>query len=371
MVYRSATSPGAVLHIHDAEVGLVEPAEVDGSEEDGPDLIGDLLEADGVLFEQAADEDFPISPSHRAVARDPPNLEVIRIFDGFGVVAEGPIRGSVDGGRGLHLEGFVGSLSVIEFTEFIEAPLLRRKVRAGWKGGAFLEGAVHAFMSPVLLWLAGLDQLGLDAERDPPDGELGEAGNGRRGEGMSVVGADPPRQAKSLKEAPKAPDRCLQIETQHGAAFEKEAGVAVLDREREAELAVQGPELALEVSGPGGVGLRLDGKRRTGMHPSTPRLPGIDAAVSPQDSGDGIRAGDLADVRVILELPTNLSSAPVSRLPDGEDALDDGLGCRVGATLGAVGSILQPPKALRLVPLEPLVAGRSADPVSTTELRMR
>ena len=63
MLYSSAATTGSIFDIHDAEVGLVEPAEVDGSEEDGPDVLGDLIETDGCVFEQAADEDLATLPS--------------------------------------------------------------------------------------------------------------------------------------------------------------------------------------------------------------------------------------------------------------------------------------------------------------------
>jgi hypothetical protein len=43
---------GSFLDIHDAIIGLMEPAEVDVGEVDGPDLITDLLEADPASVEE-------------------------------------------------------------------------------------------------------------------------------------------------------------------------------------------------------------------------------------------------------------------------------------------------------------------------------
>jgi hypothetical protein len=53
--------------------------------------------------------------------------------------------------------------------EGVEAALLSPEVSFRWSGGARLEGFVHAFVATVLLGLAGLDELGKDAEADPPD----------------------------------------------------------------------------------------------------------------------------------------------------------------------------------------------------------
>ena len=45
MVYSSATSLGTFLHVHDAVVELIEPAEVQGPEVSGPEAVAHLLEA--------------------------------------------------------------------------------------------------------------------------------------------------------------------------------------------------------------------------------------------------------------------------------------------------------------------------------------
>jgi hypothetical protein len=59
-------------------------------------------------------------------------------------------------------------------------------------------------MPAVLLRMAGLDALDLDAEPQPPDRELGELKQSmRRGEWNSVVGADRARQAAFLEQALK------------------------------------------------------------------------------------------------------------------------------------------------------------------------
>lgn len=62
---------------------------------------------------------------------------------------------------------------------------------------------MKAFMAAVLLGAAGLDELGPDAELDPPDGELGEAGDGGAREWIAVVRPDALRQAVLAEEMAK------------------------------------------------------------------------------------------------------------------------------------------------------------------------
>ena len=46
--------------------------------------------------------------------------------------------------------------------ESIELGLLLQNVGAGWTGGFFLQGQMHAFMAAVLLGMAGPDTLNGD-----------------------------------------------------------------------------------------------------------------------------------------------------------------------------------------------------------------
>ena len=112
------------------------------------------------------------------------------------------------GGASL-AEGFVGSLVVELSPEAIEVELLSPEVLIRGPGGLSLEGPMHAFVASVLLWFSGLDELGDDAEADPPDGQLGDAPEGVGSEGWSVVGADAVGQAvfleKPLKHWTSAP----------------------------------------------------------------------------------------------------------------------------------------------------------------------
>src|SRR5262249_38994594 len=78
-------------------------------------------------------------------------------------------------------------LGIIFPDEVIEAGLLLEAIGARGPDGFFLEGAL---MAPVLLRAAWFDALDVDAETEPPDGELGEIEEGVwASEGYSVVGS--------------------------------------------------------------------------------------------------------------------------------------------------------------------------------------
>jgi len=85
---------------------------------------------------------------------------------------------------------------VIEFlAKGVEPALLRAEAAGRGARGGRLEGAMHAFVPPVLVGAAGFDELGQDPQAHPPGRELREPGQGRGREGHAVVGANAQRQA--------------------------------------------------------------------------------------------------------------------------------------------------------------------------------
>ena len=124
MVYSSASSANTVKHIHDTIVGLVQPAEVDGTEVDGPDGVGDLLEADDVTLEETADEDLPSIPTESGVSGDSTEFEVARVLEWIGTMGERLFGVSIHGGRGFHVQRLMRTFAVIDSTESIERALL-------------------------------------------------------------------------------------------------------------------------------------------------------------------------------------------------------------------------------------------------------
>src|SRR6185369_3314881 len=67
-----------------------------------------------------------------------------------------------------------------------------------------LERQVHPLVAAILLRMAGANPLDLNAEAEPPDGELAQAVERMAAaERNPIVGADRPRQAEFLKRALK------------------------------------------------------------------------------------------------------------------------------------------------------------------------
>jgi len=340
---------------------------VEGSEVDGPDAISHLLEANEVPAQEAAHENLAVLPPDGGVLRDPPDLEVAWVLDRIWPARIGTSGGQVNRSRRFLAQRFVGPLEVVDASEAVEPSLLGAEVRAGWRGGALLEGSMHALVAAVLVRLSGLDELGGDAEGDPPHGELGEASDGGGGEGMAVVGADPLGEAQLPEQMFEAPDGGLEIEPEHASAVQEEAGVAVLDREREAEAAVSGPELTFEVGAPGGVGFVHGPHGWPRMGAAAPGLSVLHASAAEQDAMDRIDGRD--GVELVPQLSSDLGSSPATVLADQEDALDDVGSRRVGAGARSVRAVLQAFQPLLTVALEPFVAGGSADAVAAAELR--
>jgi len=78
-------------------------------------------------------------------------------------------RSRVEIGGHFHAYGLVGPTAVVPLEEGVEPGLLLKHVGGGGLGGFGLQGEVHAFVPTVLLRMAGLDALEVDAEAQPPD----------------------------------------------------------------------------------------------------------------------------------------------------------------------------------------------------------
>jgi hypothetical protein len=88
---------------------------------------------------------------------------------------------------------------------------------------------MHALAPPVLLRMAGLDALDLDAQAQPPDGKLRETEEADgAGEGNAVVGADGVGQAALAKQPVEGGDGEILPRGLQGLAQEQEARGGIL-----------------------------------------------------------------------------------------------------------------------------------------------
>ncbi len=158
----------------------------------------------------------------------------------------------------------MGSFIVEAFDEVIELGLLLEEVAAGRLGGLKLQSEVHAFMAAVLLRMARLDALDLDAEAEPPDRELAEAKE-RIGtcERNAVIGADGLRQAVLLENGLEHRESIGFLGGGERLAGEQIAAGKVGDRKWIAIAPVGEHELALVIGAPQIVGLAGKGKCRS------------------------------------------------------------------------------------------------------------
>ena len=266
----------------------------------------------------------------------------------------------------------MGPFEVVLMAEGVEAPLLSLEVAGGGTGGLGLESSMHALVSTVLLRVGGFDELGVNPETDPPDGESREATQRGGGEGHPVVGADDLRKAVLLEEPQE--DRSCQANRGGGEslAAEKETTVAVDEGQGEAIEPVAGLELALEVGGPDIVGLEHRGERFAGMGGEATSSPSGDKTMA----FENIVAGG-ARRPVPARMPSGehakqfLGSPGWMVAPTFEQALHKGGGALVRAGAGLLRAILQTRRAFLSVTMKPLVGRFPADSESPGQLGAR
>src|SRR5262249_8353497 len=120
-------------------------------------------------------------------------------------------RRPIELGWEAHANRLMGPLVVEGIDEFVELSLLLQEVLSGRFGGLKLQGQVHALVASVLLRATWLDAFDLDAEPEPPHGELGKIKQRiGRSEGHTVVGSDGFGQAELFEDA---------FESREGKAF--------------------------------------------------------------------------------------------------------------------------------------------------------
>src|SRR2546422_243927 len=281
----------------------------------------------------------------------------------------GPRRRVVQACGQTLTEGLVRPLGVVALPKPIEAPLLGGERASRGPRGLGLERLVHPLVPAILLGVGRLDELGLNAEPDPPDRERREPSQRVRGERRAVVRADPLGQPVAVKQARKDGPTGLDGRLQQTAAAEQKAGRGVLDRQRVAVDAVPGPGLPFEIGGPDRVRLVERGVRSASVKAAA-RRPAATGATMPLENAvhRGHRRDEL-DRDPLRQQPADLPRAPAIATLQGEDLLDDRRGRRVRAAVGSVRAIDQTGGAHHLVALEPLVARLPAPLVNAPDLR--
>src|SRR5690606_25946939 len=156
-------------------------------------------------------------------------------------------RGAIAAGGRYLAERFVRAVFIVVLSEVIEPLLLSAKAAGRRFCHGLLQGAMHAFMTPVLLRLSRRDAFGSDAKPDPPDGERGQATGGACRKGHTGVRADACRQTILTEPTLEAVPRRRDSGCFEALATDQVAAVLVHHRQWIAPLSVTQQELPLEV----------------------------------------------------------------------------------------------------------------------------
>src|SRR6478736_1288774 len=348
----------------------IDEAKVDIGEAYDPVALLSLGDADELADEGFADEDEVATPFDLAIGTHPA-YRMVGVIPGIlhpGRISPG--RGAIAAGRRVLIESLMGSDVVEVLAEVLEPGLLLGRACGRRAGGLGLERAVHALVAAVLLRLARLDPLELDAELDPMNREPGQTpGTGRAGKGDAIVAADGPRQAQLAKrplyQGPHPFGRRW-----HDPALDEEAAVGIGEGQRIATLAIPGPKPALEVDAPAIIGL-ADRQKRPGQR-YRPALPAARLAqpLPPQQVSHRRRRRPDDRRRAPLQHGPQFLRAPARPLqPKRDNRLGDPAGHRLSRPMRCTRQRLQTGRALRLIAPPQLIARIPADAKLFAQLR--
>ena len=215
-----------------------------------PDPVIELFQADIFSGADGGNLDPVGVPADPSAGIDIPSLKPIRILKGSDPARHRTRGGGINRRRRPLVQSFMRTLAVEFQTETVETALLGGHASSRRLGGLGFKGPVHAFVAPILLRFAGLNELGKDPQTDPPGGKGGEPGEGVGGEGDTVIGSDSDGQTVLFEQTGEDGFCAENSGGMKGLASDEIAAEAVSDGEGEAVHAVRGFELALEISTP-------------------------------------------------------------------------------------------------------------------------
>src|SRR2546428_12516259 len=335
---------------------------------DIPDPIVDLLQAHVLTDADGRDVHPAAVPSDAAIRADVAHVEAIGIFQRGERRWHLSARGSVARRRRLLIECLVWALMVELLAKIIE-PTLGGKTARGRSRGRRFQGAMHAFMPPILIGTPRLDELGEDTQAHPPGRELREPGQGRGGKWHAVVRADPRGQAILLKQPGKNGLRGGDGRGAQRLAAQEIATEPIGYRQGIAVAAVAGPELSLVVGAPDIVG-RQDWTRRLARMPdAAPLASGRHHSVAAQDVARGGAPGEEPPGMALVQQREEFLATPGRMAaPSIEDRRHDFLGRLIRRAARPARVLLQAGRPLAKVALDPLVAGLTRNAIVFAQL---
>src|SRR5208282_5034233 len=164
------------------DAAAIDEAEVVAAEARDLVSVFEFGEANQFARERLADEDEFAPPFDFAGGADPARL-VVGVIPGLvDPLGHGAWGRCVELGRGRLAQRLVGTFLVVMAAELVEARLLFARVGGRRLRGLRLQRAMHAFVTSVLLWRSGTDEMRLDAQLEPPDGKPCESPRAARTE---------------------------------------------------------------------------------------------------------------------------------------------------------------------------------------------
>ncbi len=155
--------------------GTVELTQLGVAKENAVYVLIHLFKPDLFVAEYLAHENAALVPADVSTVVHSPRLKRSRILKTCYPAGEQPSTWRVDASRRFVGKRFMWALKVEDQAETIELLLLRRHGSCRRLGCVFFQGAVHPFVSPVLLRVPGLNAFVNDAELHPSQRQLRKA----------------------------------------------------------------------------------------------------------------------------------------------------------------------------------------------------